>query len=265
MDWHQEFKTASAQSALRAYFDRKFAWRFDDPDFAFTEVLDQLLNRILPKLNLTHTDKPAGFVYTCFGNATKDYGDKLYSRVPVPSKLKEKGKRYKRLFWDFCLNKCSINDLVAYCQIHEAEVRSLVAWLTREKKCPKPGVHGALSTANEPLDADLLGREENANGPFPDPDTEYQTSEQKRLLDLWLEIRPTTSNASRSKLEYRLRTLPRPRLSDTEKVVLRSCLYDRSIAETAMALGRPESQIKKIRSGAYKRIRHFCQEHDIDF
>lgn len=264
MDWYQEFKSESAQRALRAYFDRKFAWRFDDPDHAFVEVLDQLLNRILPNARVTHTHQPAGFVYACFGNAIRDFGDKLYSRVVVPPTLKSRGKRYQRLFWDFCMNKRSVTDIVEYCQIQETEVRSLLAWLTREKKCPEPGVHGALPAASEPIDPDLAGQEELGDGPFPDPDTEYQTSERKRLLDLWLETRPAASATSRADIEHRIRKLPRPRLSDTEKAVLRFCLHDQSIAETARALNRPESQIKKIRSGAYKRLRQFCQENNIE-
>lgn len=264
--WYQKYRSKEFRSLLRTYFDTRFAWRFDDPDHAFVVVMDRVTRYILPKAVLKHRKNTTAYVYSCFNNAVRDFGDSLYSKVIVPEPLASSGKRFRRLFWDFCLNRRSVRDLVGYCELSENEVRVWTGWLTRERKCPNPGVHSTINVTGGPTDPDSMEVTDVQQSPFIDPDEDYRTAQQRYFLYLWSEQWPNqTGNVS--KLELKLQTLPRPSLSVTEKLVLRCQLRELTVEETAEQLDMrgKEQQIRNARNNLKKRILKFCQDNDIAF
>jgi hypothetical protein len=265
--WYEEYKSEEFNSVLKAYFDTRFAWRFDDPDHAFVVVMDRITRCVLPNAKLKHRKNTTAYVYSCFNNGVRDFGDSLYSKVIVPQPLASSGKRFRRLFWDFCLNRRSVRELMGYCELSENEVRIWTRWLTRERKCPNPGVHSTIKVTGEATDPDSIEVTDVQESPFIDPDEDYRTAQQRYFLYLWSEEQPSDDTVSVSELERKLRTLPRPSLSVTEKLVLRCQLRDLSVEETAEQLGMfgKEQQIRNARNNLKKRILTFCQDNDVTF
>lgn len=259
--WYDPYTTVEFRKVLETHFEKKFAWRFDDKEYVFAEVADRLVYGILPNAKIRHLTNTRAYVLRCFDNAVRDRGDGLYTNEPVPEELESLGKRYKRLFWEYCLHGLSKREIAGYCEISESEVRFWVTWIVRKKKCPKPSARKPAKVV-DPESREVMEKQQDS---FAEPDDAYFLAQRQRLLLLWCEETPEADGLDLDALERRLRALPRPKLSVLEKRVLRCRLKEMSVAETAEALGMygKEQQIRNARTSLKTRLKQFCIDNDL--
>ncbi len=267
MCWHKKYREKFWIEWFQTDFKQKFTYSFEDPEDACADAIERLLLVKLPNAQLIHHDNLDGFVMTAFRHIVKDLIRKQDGRIRAPALLIAQGEPYLQIFYEFCLRNNPIDVIAEKLSLPVLSVKDWVKWLVAEDKCPSRPLKVSL-TGNDPdnpmQEMELPADDRN--------DSVAQGVEDERYAAIinWTIDNSATNDDSANDLgkvmQKKLSALPKPTLTDNDRLLLRLLFWEGQSLTTAARLLKVEPYfVRNRRNAILKKIRQYFRDQDINF
>lgn len=237
--WYADYQSPEWLHKFNSLFDRRYAFRFSDPQDAFQHSLVKLLMHKLPECKYRPKENPDGFVKVLFSRAVVDRCRSENGRYQVPEDLK-RSKSHTDLFYRHCIRGFTPEDISRAVGLSLKCVRYWVARIELKRLCDR-----GRPKYSEYEPDDILITEKTVE--HRSPEDALEAEERRILVKELLSGKHTVS------------------LTADQILVLKLIYWEeKTQAETASQLGRSERQVKYIKEKAIKKLKKAVGEYSLN-
>lgn len=239
--WYADYQSPEWLDKFNKLFDKRFAFRFSDPQDAFQHTLEKLLMHKLPGCKCRPKENPDGFVWTMFSRAVVDKCRSENGRYNVPEWLKnKKSKPHTDLFYRHCIGGFTPEEISRAVGLTLDCVRYWVERIKQKRLCDR-----GRPKYSEYDPEDILVSEKILENRSPEDALE---SEERRVLVEELMSRKHTVNLTADQIHV-LRLIYWEEMTQTE---------------AASELGLSERQVKYEKEKAIKTLKKAVRKYSLN-
>ena len=250
--WHETYRSEHWYNRFRQRFFNRFAYRFSDPDDAFSQAIETLLFRKLPAAKPNRMHDVDNLVNVIFDRTVIDRCRSENGRLFVPRTLKSKGPIHTDLFYRYCVGRLNAAEISRDTGLSLSCVRHWIAWIDLKRACERPRLQIADAEPDEQMPA---GGTDVSESPV---EQELEIVELRAMVSQLLFGTDDNKSVMSS-------TLPRVELSADQILVLKMRYWeDMTLEAIARALHLKVHRIKYIHRTAIERLRKIITEFSLD-